>query len=179
MRRVVPQHHQKVLSQQRTVSKKAVTGDDPFEGEVLHDLEVLIIDRFDAPLTATEFIAAEDNREVCRGLVDSSNPNWRSDLHEELLGDEIEDELLKMLNLEDNELSAGKQDAEYDNEVRRRQLKQCKKRWNLVMNCKNLLNFNGHQELLLAMSRMNVLLSQIKLSSLQQQTKIDDYFPPI
>ena len=39
--------------------------------------------------------------------------------------------------------------------------------------------FNGHQELLFAMSRVNDFLSKIKLSGSQQQTKIDDYFSAV
>ena len=80
----------------------SVVEDDPFEEEELHDLQDLI-NRFDVQLTATEFIAAENDIEVCSGLVDSFNPNWRNDLREELLHDEIEDELSI---LEDNKTPA-------------------------------------------------------------------------
>jgi hypothetical protein len=84
-----------------------VVEDNLFEEEELHDQQNRI-DRFDVQLTANEFIAAEDDIKVCSDLVDSFNPNWRNDLREELLHDNIEG---KLSILEDNELLAGKQDA--------------------------------------------------------------------
>ena len=46
-----------------------VLGGDPFEGEELHDLQNLI-GRFEIPYTADEFITAEDEIEICSGLID-------------------------------------------------------------------------------------------------------------
>ncbi|CAB3997109.1 Hypothetical predicted protein [Paramuricea clavata] len=149
-----------------------VVEDDPFEGEELHDLQNLI-DRFDTQLTANEFIAAEDDIEVCSGLVDSTNPNWRNDLREELLHDDIEDELSI---LEDKELLAGEQDAEYDMESAQSSIKTVREAMESGDELRKFAQFNGHRELSLAMLRVNDLLSQIKLSSPQQQTKIHDYF---
>ena len=149
-----------------------VVEDDPFEEEELHDLQDLI-NRFDVQLTATEFIASENDIEVCSGLVDSSNPNWRNDLREELLHDEIEDELSI---LEDNELPAGEQDREYDMESAPSSIKTVREAMEFGDELRKFAEFNGHQELSLATSRVNDLLSKIKLSSSQQQTKIDDYF---
>ena len=67
--------------------------DDPFEGEELHDLQNLIY-RFETPWTANEFIAAEDEIELCSDLIDSSNPNWRDDVCQDLLCGNEEGKLL-------------------------------------------------------------------------------------
>ena len=50
--------------------------DDPFEGDDLQDLQQLLA-RVDESCSAEEYLSAEDDLKVCRGFIDSSNPNWR------------------------------------------------------------------------------------------------------
>ena len=81
--------------------------------------------------------------------------------------------------LEDKELLAGEQDAEYDMESAQLSIKTVREAMESGDELRKFAQFNGHQELSLAMSRVNDLLSQIKLSSPQQQTKIYDYFSAV
>ena len=81
--------------------------------------------------------------------------------------------------LEDNELPAGEQDREYDMESAPSSIKTVREAMEFGDELRKFAEFNGHQELSLAMSRVNDLLSKIKLSSSQQQTKIDDYFSAV
>ena len=43
---------------------------------------------------------------------------------------------------------------------------------------RDFAQFNGHQELSLALSKVNDILSDIKLRKPKQQTLISNYFPP-
>ncbi|XP_028403934.1 uncharacterized protein LOC114526522 [Dendronephthya gigantea] len=107
---------------------------------------------------------------------DSSNPNWRNDLRDELLHHDIEDELSI---LEDKELPMGQQDAECGMESAQSSIKTVREAMEFGDELRKFAQFNEHQELSLAMSRVDDLLSQIKLSSPQQQTKIHDYFSAV
>ena len=44
---------------------------------------------------------------------------------------------------------------------------------------RDFAQFNGHQELSLALSKVNDILSDIKLRKPKQQTLISNYFPPM
>ena len=113
--------------------------------------KILSTDLTYTQLTATEFIAAENDIEVFSGLFDSSNPNWRNDLCEEMLHDETEDELSI---LEDNELPAGEQDREYDMKSAPLSIKTVREAMEFGDELRKFAEFNGYQELSLAMSRV-------------------------
>ena len=70
--------------------EKIAIKDDPFEGEELQDLQELL-SRIEVPCTPDEYISTEGYLEVCSGYIDSSDPNWREVIWEELLGDNLND----------------------------------------------------------------------------------------
>ena len=59
--------------------------EDSFEEDDLQDLQELL-NRIEVPCSEEESISAEDDFEVRSGYMDSSHPNWREIVREELLG---------------------------------------------------------------------------------------------
>ena len=156
-------------------------------------------------------MAAEDEIEICLGLINSSNANWRYDVRKGRFP--LDEFRAKRLFLLSHELSAGTNDGSI-------QFEQWKvdsrdkihlvengrkdllfgdeegelstaaehepaavvllKQWERAIQSEDALRdfaqYNGHQELTLTISRVNDLLSQIKLSRPQQQTQIKGYF---
>ncbi|XP_068712181.1 tigger transposable element-derived protein 6-like [Montipora foliosa] len=58
--------------------------DDPFEGEEVSGLQELVT-AMEVSCTAEEFLAAEDEIQICSGLFDSADPKWREKAREEIL----------------------------------------------------------------------------------------------
>ena len=152
-----------------------VLEDDPFEGEELYDLQNLI-DRFETPCTADEFIATEDEIEICSGLIDSSNPNWRDDVRQDLLCGDEEGELSIAA---EHELAAEEENAEYDLDGKQPSIKTVREAIQSGDALRDFVQYNRHQELALAISRVNDLLRQIKLNRPEQQTQIKDCFSAV
>ena len=96
----------------------------PFEGKELHDLQNLI-DRFETSCIADEFIAAEDEIEICSGLIDSSNPNWRDDVRQDLLRGDEEGELSIAA---EHEPGAEEENGEYDLDAKQPSIKTVRER---------------------------------------------------
>ena len=68
---------------------------DPFEGEELSGLQFLV-NEIDASCSTKEFVHCEGDLEVCLGIVDESDPEWRAKVREEVLfadKDEMDEEL--------------------------------------------------------------------------------------
>ena len=61
--------------------------DDPFEGENLANLKTMI-DRIYAECSVEEYVSCDDDTAICAGLIDPTNPNWRSEVRSELLDDD-------------------------------------------------------------------------------------------
>ena len=69
--------------------------DDPFEGEELPGLQFLLIS-IDASFSTRKFVHCEDDLDVCPGIVDESDAEWRAKVREEVLfadKDEMEEEI--------------------------------------------------------------------------------------
>ena len=61
----------------------------PFEGEELANLKT-VMDRIYAECSVVEYVSCDDDIATFAGLIDPSNPNWRSEVGYELLDDELE-----------------------------------------------------------------------------------------
>ena len=61
--------------------------DDPFEGKELANLKT-IIDRIYAECSVEEYVSCDDDTAIRAGLIDPTNPNWRSEVRSELLDDD-------------------------------------------------------------------------------------------
>ena len=58
--------------------------DGPFEGEELSSLQYLV-NSLNASCPAKEFVCCDDDLEVCSGLVNASDTNWRAKVREDVL----------------------------------------------------------------------------------------------
>ena len=140
------------------------TDEDPFEGEELHDLS-LLLDRLDAPCTTQEYIAEEDEVDVRQPLVDSTDPNWRQAVRDHILNDDgvidIED------TVEDGEGEEGNEEP---------QIKSLSDAIEHAEQLRGFAQYHGYQELSLAVSTVNDLLYKQKLQMPKCQTYVSDFF---
>ena len=129
-----------------------------------------MLTRLDASCTAEQYIAEEDDLEVCQPPIDSSDPNWRQTVRDYALNqydnadkediDAMEDE-----NVEEN--------FEINNEE-----PEIKSRANAIEHAERLrtsAQYNGCQELSLAMSSVNDLPYKQKLQKPKSQTSLPDF----
>ena len=124
------------------------------------------------PCTAEEYISTEDDLEVCSGYIDSSDPNWREVVREELLGDNLND--LSASSDTVNSVS----DDEYDRDLQEPEIKSLTEAIGHAENLRNFAIYNGYEELDQSMSKTNDLLCALKLNALRRQMQIDNYFKP-
>ena len=141
--------------------------DDPFEDEDLLSLQDLVTSP-KAPCSAKEFVHCDDDLEVCPGLVDPSDPEWRAKVREEPLASNEEDPQLvnctKMSRGDDEEDTVGEPEIKSDREA----LKMAEK-------LLEFSRFNGKEKLSLVLSKTTDLLQEIVIQN-QKQSTIDNFF---
>ena len=178
--KVSPETIQQCFRKTRLYPEESVEDDDPFEGEdELPQLQELI--KKISSCDAGAYISAEEQLEICLGKVDSSDPNWRKAIRDQLLDEEEES----------NETSFGKADMgaprnaersfegddEYDPELKQPVIKTISEAEKVAEQLRDFAQFNDYQELYLALSKVNDLIHKIKLWKPKQQTLISDFFP--
>lgn len=99
------------------------------------------------------------------GHIDTSDPNWRVAVREELLGDEPTPCSSDSSNVDD----------EFDQELDEPAIKSVTEAMASGERLRQFAQFHGYQELVLAVAKANDLLSEIKLTG-QRQTRMDDSF---
>ena len=124
-----------------------------------------MLDRLDAPCTTQEYIAEEDEVDVCQPLVDSTDPNWRQAVRDHIPND---DDFIDIEGtVEDEEGEEGNEEP------------QIKSLSDAIEHAEQLCGFaqyHGYQELSLAMSTVNDLLHKQKLQMPKRQTYVSDFF---
>ena len=145
--------------------------DDPFKGEKLQDHQELL-SSIEIPCTAEEYKLTEDDLEVCSGYIDSSDPNWREVVREELLGDNLND--LSASSDTVNSVS----DDEYDRDLQEPEIKSLTEAIGHAEDLRNFAIYNGYEELAQSISKTNDLLCALKLNAPRRQMQIEDYFKP-
>lgn len=84
-----PETIKKCFRKTRLYTEEIVENDDPFEGkDELPQLQDLI--NKISSCDAGAYISAEEQLEVCLGNVDSSDPNWRKAIRDQLLDEKEE-----------------------------------------------------------------------------------------
>ena len=140
--------------------------DDPFEGEELSSLQ-LLVNSLNASCPAQEFVCCDNELEVCSGLVDPSDPEWRTKVREDVLvqndqDPEIPEEIgAKALCVDDEEEKA--LEINSDREA--------------VQMAEKLLEYaryKGNEKLSLFLSKSTDLLQEIVIRN-QKQSSIYDY----
>ena len=164
---VSPETIQRCFKKTRLYPEELMEEDDPFEGEdELQQLQELI-NRISS-CDAGAFISAEDQLEVCLGIIESSDPNWRKSLRDQLLNQKKEEsrEVANSLANErapkiDERSSGGNEEC--DPELKQPAIRTISEAEKVAEQLTDFAHFNGHRELSLALSQVNHLILEIKL----------------
>ena len=164
----------KCFKKTRLYPQEVEEDDDPFEGE--DELPALqeLMDKVGSSCDAELFIFAEDSIDVCSGNIDKTNPNWRNELREQIIDDE--DVMLSAPAEKQDRTNKEEEEDEFDPELKQPVIKTVQKAEEVAEQLKDFAQFNGHEELSLALSKVSDLLHQIKLRSPKLQTTITDFF---
>ena len=140
--------------------------DDPFEGEELANLKT-IMDRIHAECSVEEYVSYDDDTAICAGLIDPSNPNWRSEVRNELLDDDPDVQFVS----EDTSI-----DDDFDKELEEPSIKSLAEALHLTDQLRHFAQFNGYQDLALAVGKASDVISSLQLLAPKRQTALTDYF---
>lgn len=127
--------------------------DDPFEGEDLQELSALL-NRLDASSTTEEYIAEEDDLEVCQPLIDSADSNWRQVARDHALNQHDDTDKEEIDAMEDEDVEENNEEPE---------IKSLTDAIEHAERLRAFAQYNGYQELSLATSTVNDLLYKQKL----------------
>ena len=128
-----------------------------------------LLTRLDASCTAYEHIAEEDDLEVCQPTIDSSYPNWRQT---------VRDYALKQYYNTDKEDIDAMEDEDVENFEINNEEPEIKSLADTIEHAEQLRTFaqyDGYQELSLAMSLVNNLLYKQKLQMPKCQASLSDF----
>ncbi|XP_068735256.1 tigger transposable element-derived protein 6-like [Montipora capricornis] len=140
--------------------------DDPFEGEELANLKT-IMDRIHAECSVEEYVSYGDDTAICAGLIDPSNPNWRAEVRNELLDDDPDVQFVS----EDTSI-----DDDFDKELEEPSIKSLAEALHVTDQLRHFAQFNGYQDLALAVGKASDVISSLQLLAPKRQTALTDYF---
>ena len=164
----------KCFKKTRLYPQEVEEDDDPFEDE--DELTALqeLMDKVGSSCDSEVFIFTEDSVDVCSGNIENTNPNWRNELREQIIDNK--DVMLSAPAEKQDRTNEEEQDDEFAPELKRPVTKTVQKAEEVTEQLKDFAQFDGHEELSLALSKVSDLLHQIKLSSPKLQTTITDFF---
>ena len=145
--------------------------DDPFEGEV-SGLQELVA-AMEVSCTAEEFLAAEEEIQICSSLFDSADPKWREKAREKIWTENhksisTEATPAKQFHVKDS-------DEEEDQTTKEPAIKSENEALRLSEMLLEYSRYYGQEDLTLAISKATDLLQKIKFKKLKQ-SRIDDYY---
>ena len=129
--------------------------DDPFEGDELQDLQELL-NNVEVPCSAEEYMSIEDDLEVCSGYVDTSDPNWRELVRDELVGDNLS------VFTTNSDTASSVSDDEYDGDVQKTEINSLTEAIDHAEHLRHFALYNGYEELALSISKTNDLLCALE-----------------
>ena len=147
--------------------------DDPFEGE--NELPALqeLMDKVGSSCNAEVFIFAEDSINVCSGNIDKTNANWRNELRKQI----IDDEDVMLSAPAEKQDRTNEEEDEVDPELKQPLIKTVQKAGEVAEQLKDFAQFNGHEELSLALSKWAICsIKSGKIRSRKLQSTITDFF---
>ena len=109
----------------------------------------------------------DDDTAICAGLIDPSNPNWREEVRSELLDDELD------VQFASEDTSIG---DDYNKELEEPSIKSLAEALRITDQLRHFSQFNGYQDLALAVGKANDVISSIQLRAPKWQTALTDYF---
>lgn len=103
----------------------------------------------------------------CASLINPSNPNWREEVRRELLHDHLDVQLVS----KDTSI-----DDDYDKELEEPSIKSLAEALRITDQLRHFAQFNGYQDLALAVGKTNDVISSLQLRTPKQQNSIDGLF---
>ena len=140
--------------------------DDPFEGEELSSLQFLV-NSLNASCPAQEFVCCDDDLEVCSGLVDPSDPEWRAKVREDILVQNDQDREIQ-------EEVGAKALCVDDGEEKAQEIKSDREALQMAEKLLEYARYKGNEKLSLVLSKSTDLLQEIVIRN-QKQSSIYDY----
>ena len=139
----------KCFKKTRLYPQEVEEDDDPFEGE--DELPALqeLMDKVGSSCDAEVFIFAEDSIIVCSGNINKTNPNWRNELREQI----IDDEDVMLSAPAEKQDRTNETEDEIDPELKQPLIKTVQKAEEVAEQLKDFAQFNGHEEMSLALSK--------------------------
>lgn len=125
------------------------------------------MDRIYAECSVEEYVSCDDDTATCAGLIDPSNPNWREEVRSELLDDDLDVQFVS----EDTSI-----DDDYDKELEEPSIKSLAEALPITDQLRHFAQFNGYQDLALAVGKANDVISSLQLRVPKRQTALTDYF---
>lgn len=140
--------------------------DDPFEGEELSSLQ-LLVNSLNTSCPAQEFVCCDNDLEVCSGLIDPSDPEWRTKVREEVL----------VQNDQDPEIQEeiGAKALCVDDEEKAPEINSDREALQMAEKLLEYARYKGNEKLALVLSKSTDLLQEIVIRN-QKQSSIYDYF---
>ena len=114
-----------------------------------------------------EYVSCDDDTVICAGLIDPSNPNWRSEVRSELLDDDLDFQFVSE-NVSNDE--------DYDKELEEPSIKSRVEALRPTDPLRHFAQFNGYQDLALAVGNANHVISSLQLCSPKTVKSIDRLF---
>ena len=128
------------------------------------------MDRIHAECSVEEYVSYDDDTAICAGLIDPSNPNWKSEVRNELLDDDLDVQFVS----EDTSI-----DDDFDKELEEPSIKSLAEALHLTDQLRHFAQFNGYQDLALAVGKASDVISSLQLLAPKRQTALTDYFKSI
>ena len=142
--------------------------DDPFERGEVSGLQELVT-AMEVSCTAEEFLAAEDEIQICSGLFNSADPKWREKAREGILKNH------KSISTEAKQFHVEDSDEEEDQTTKEPAIKSENEALRLSEMLLEYSRYHGQEDLTLAISKATDLLKKMKFKKLKQ-SRIDDYY---
>ena len=101
-----------------------------------------------------EYVSCDDDTVICAGLIDPSNPNWRSEGRSELLADDLHFRFVS----ED-----ASNDKDYNKELEEPAIKSRAETLRTTDPLRHFAQSNGYQDLALAVGKANHMISSLQL----------------
>ena len=99
-----------------------------------------------------EYVSCDDDTVICAGLIDPSNSKWKSGVRSEMLADDLDFQVVS---------EYASNDEDYDKELEELSIKNRTEGLCTTDPLRNFAQFNGYQDLALAVGKANDVISSI------------------
>jgi hypothetical protein len=114
----------------------------------------------------------ENDLEVCSGYINTSDPNWRDLVRDEVIGDNLSDFTTN------SDTASSVSDDEYDGDLQKPEINSLTEAIGHAEHLRHFPLYNGYEELALSIFKTNYFLCALKLDAPRRQMQMEDYFKP-